>query len=41
MRPTKTLIGNKARLAILRGVNAIYEPVRNNKEKWPRNPVEN
>lgn len=28
MRPTKTLMGSKAREALYRGVNAIYEPVR-------------
>jgi len=28
MNPTKTLLGNKARQAILRGVNAIYEPLK-------------
>jgi len=27
-RPTKTLLDNEARSAILRGVNAIYEPIR-------------
>lgn len=28
MRPTKTLLGEKARKAVLRGVNAVYEPVK-------------